>query len=86
MNSIKFSYAAYAATWTIHLLYIGSLVRRYRRFETGTQRAEAEVRTKRSWQTYAPRTPFQRGGIYNAFQSVCRALRKSVPPPERRNS
>ena len=33
MNSIKFLYAAYAATWTIHLLYIGSLVRRYRRWK-----------------------------------------------------
>lgn len=31
MNSIKFLYAAYIATWTIHLLYIGSLLRRYRR-------------------------------------------------------
>jgi CcmD family protein len=33
MNSMKFLYAAYAATWTIHLLYIGSLVRRYRRLK-----------------------------------------------------
>ena len=33
MNSIKFLYAAYAATWTIHLLYIGSLVRHYRRLK-----------------------------------------------------
>jgi hypothetical protein len=31
MNSVKFLYAAYMATWTIHLLYIGSLLRRYRR-------------------------------------------------------
>jgi hypothetical protein len=31
MNSIKFLYAAYIATWTIHVLYIGSLVRRYSR-------------------------------------------------------
>jgi CcmD family protein len=30
-SSIKFLYAAYIATWTIHVLYIGSLVRRYRR-------------------------------------------------------
>jgi CcmD family protein len=30
MNSIKFLYAAYAATWIIHLVYIGRLVRRYR--------------------------------------------------------
>lgn len=29
MNSVKFLYAAYIATWVIHGLYIGSLVRRY---------------------------------------------------------
>jgi len=31
MNSIKFLYAAYIAAWLIHALYLGSLVRRYRR-------------------------------------------------------
>jgi CcmD family protein len=31
VNSIKFLYAAYIATWLIHGLYIGSLVRRYAR-------------------------------------------------------
>jgi CcmD family protein len=31
MNSIKFLYAAYIATWVIHTLYLGSLVRRYGR-------------------------------------------------------
>ncbi len=30
MNSIKFLYAAYIATWVIHGLYLGSLFRRYR--------------------------------------------------------
>jgi CcmD family protein len=30
MNSIKFLYAAYTATWLIHALYLASLVRRYR--------------------------------------------------------
>jgi hypothetical protein len=30
-GSIKFLYAAYIATWVIHGLYIGSLVRRYSR-------------------------------------------------------
>jgi CcmD family protein len=30
-SSIKFLYAAYIATWLIHALYIGSLVRRYSR-------------------------------------------------------
>ncbi len=29
MNSIKFLYAAYIATWVIHGLYLGSLFRRY---------------------------------------------------------
>ena len=33
MNSIKFLYAAYTATWAIHLFYMGSLVRRYRRMK-----------------------------------------------------
>lgn len=31
MNSVKFLYAAYVATWLIHGLYLGSLVRRYNR-------------------------------------------------------
>lgn len=31
MNAIKFLYAAYIATWVIHVLYLGSLVRRYNR-------------------------------------------------------
>ncbi|MGD0570265.1 MAG: CcmD family protein [Candidatus Sulfotelmatobacter sp.] len=31
MNSVKFLYAAYIATWLIHGFYIGSLVRRYSR-------------------------------------------------------
>jgi CcmD family protein len=31
MNSVKFLYAAYIATWVIHGLYLASLVRRYRR-------------------------------------------------------
>ena len=30
-SSIKFLYAAYIAAWTIHALYLGSLVRRYSR-------------------------------------------------------
>ena len=30
-GSIKFLYAAYIATWLIHVLYIGSLIRRYSR-------------------------------------------------------
>jgi len=31
MNSVKYLYAAYIATWLIHFLYLGSLVRRYSR-------------------------------------------------------
>lgn len=31
MNSIKYLYAAYAATWLIHAFYLGTLVRRYGR-------------------------------------------------------
>jgi CcmD family protein len=31
MNSVRFLYAAYIATWTIHLFYIGTLVRRFSR-------------------------------------------------------
>ncbi len=30
MNSLKYLYAAYLATWVIHGLYLGSLARRYR--------------------------------------------------------
>jgi hypothetical protein len=31
MNSIKFLFAAYIATWLIHSFYIGTLVRRFQR-------------------------------------------------------
>ena len=31
MNAVKFLVAAYIATWLIHALYLGSLVRRYSR-------------------------------------------------------
>jgi CcmD family protein len=31
VNSVKFLYAAYVATWLIHAVYLGSLVRRYGR-------------------------------------------------------
>ena len=30
MNSTKFLFAAYLATWVIHASYIGSLVRRFK--------------------------------------------------------
>ena len=31
MNAIKFLFAAYIATWVIHVTYIGTLVLRFRR-------------------------------------------------------
>jgi CcmD family protein len=31
MNAIKFLFAAYIATWVIHGIYLGSLVRRFSR-------------------------------------------------------
>jgi CcmD family protein len=31
MNSVKFIFAAYVATWAIHLFYITTLVRRFSR-------------------------------------------------------
>ena len=30
-HALKFLYAAYIATWTIHLFYLGTLVRRFSR-------------------------------------------------------
>ena len=31
MNAVKFLFAAYIATWAIHLFYIGTLLRRFSR-------------------------------------------------------
>ena len=31
MNSIRYMYAAYIATWTIHVFYLGTLMRRFSR-------------------------------------------------------
>jgi CcmD family protein len=31
MNGIRFLFAAYVATWVIHLFYIGTLVSRFRK-------------------------------------------------------
>lgn len=31
MNTIKFLFAAYIATWLIHAFYLGTLVRRFQR-------------------------------------------------------
>ncbi|HEV2402523.1 MAG TPA: CcmD family protein [Candidatus Sulfotelmatobacter sp.] len=31
MNAVKFLFAAYIATWVIHVSYLGTLVSRYKR-------------------------------------------------------
>jgi hypothetical protein len=31
MNAVKFLFAAYIATWAIHIFYLGTLVRRFKR-------------------------------------------------------
>jgi len=31
MNALKFLFAAYIATWVIHIFYLGTLVRRFKR-------------------------------------------------------
>jgi CcmD family protein len=31
MNAVKFLFAAYIATWLIHAIYIGTIVRRFSR-------------------------------------------------------
>jgi CcmD family protein len=33
MNSVKYLFAAYIATWVIHGIYLGSMVRRFRRLK-----------------------------------------------------
>ncbi|HET9408489.1 MAG TPA: CcmD family protein [Candidatus Sulfotelmatobacter sp.] len=33
MNSVKYLYAAYIATWLIHAFYLGSMLRRYARLK-----------------------------------------------------
>jgi len=34
MNAVKFLFAAYIATWVIHGIYLGSLVRRFSHLRT----------------------------------------------------
>ncbi|MGO9084493.1 MAG: hypothetical protein ACLQBK_04640 [Candidatus Sulfotelmatobacter sp.] len=31
MNALKFLFAAYIATWVIHAIYLGTVIRRFRR-------------------------------------------------------
>jgi CcmD family protein len=42
MNSIKFLYAAYIATWLIHAIYIGSIARRYKKLRQRMKEMENE--------------------------------------------
>lgn len=37
MNAVKFLIAAYVATWVIHGVYLGSLIRRFRRLRQQEQ-------------------------------------------------
>jgi CcmD family protein len=46
MNSLKFLYAAYIATWTIHVFYIATLVRRFSRLRR--ELADLQRSTKNS--------------------------------------
>jgi CcmD family protein len=41
---MNFLYAAYSATWIIHIVYLGMLVRRYRRLQTEIEELKIERR------------------------------------------
>jgi CcmD family protein len=41
---MNFLYAAYSATWIIHIVYLGILVRRYRRLQTEIEELKNERR------------------------------------------
>jgi CcmD family protein len=41
MNAIKFLFAAYIATWVIHGVYLGTLVRRFSRLRQQLKEAKA---------------------------------------------
>jgi len=41
MNAVKFLVAAYVATWAIHGLYVGTLVRRFSRLRRELQETKA---------------------------------------------
>jgi CcmD family protein len=41
MNAIKFLFAAYIATWVIHGIYLGSLVRRFSRLRQQMKEVKA---------------------------------------------
>jgi hypothetical protein len=41
MNPIKFLFAAYISTWLIHALYLGSLIRRFKRLRQRMERSSS---------------------------------------------
>jgi CcmD family protein len=41
MNAVKFLFAAYIATWVIHGVYLGSLVRRFSRLRRQAKEVKA---------------------------------------------
>jgi hypothetical protein len=41
MNAVKFLFAAYIATWVIHGVYMGSLVRRFSRLRQQAKEVKA---------------------------------------------
>ena len=43
MNAVKFLFAAYIATWVIHGVYLGSLVRRFSRLRQQAEGIREEV-------------------------------------------
>ncbi len=46
---MNFLYAAYAATWIIHIVYLGTLVRRYQRLQQRDCGAEEIAIAARMW-------------------------------------
>lgn len=54
MNAIKFLFAAYIATWVIHGIYLGTLVRRFSRLRHELKELKAS-----SFRRSAPGFPLQ---------------------------
>lgn len=55
MNAIKFLFAAYIATWVIHGIYLGTLVRRFSRLRRELRDVQAS-----SFRRSAPGSPRQK--------------------------
>ena len=45
---MNFLYAAYGATWAIHIVYLLTIVRRYSPSQAGSRRTEEEVKALRA--------------------------------------